>query len=72
MVQVSLVGYAAGGAFLGMGYFDLPYHLMIIFVLIAGFSGVLVKGTSAVNAAEDKVPPHPSSLYGRSNAGQRP
>lgn len=41
MIQVSLVGYAAGGAFLGMGYFDLPYHLMIILVLAAKFTGVL-------------------------------
>ena len=41
MIQVSLVGYAAGGAFLGLGYFDLPYHLMIILVLVAKFSGVL-------------------------------
>jgi probable O-glycosylation ligase (exosortase A-associated) len=43
MIQVSLIGYAAGGAFLGMGYFDLPYHLMIILVLAAKFSGVLGK-----------------------------
>lgn len=43
MIQVSLIGYAAGGAFLGMGYFDLPYHLMIILVLAAKFSGVLEK-----------------------------
>lgn len=41
MIQVSLVGYAAGGAFLGMGYFDLPYHLMVILVLTAKFAGVL-------------------------------
>lgn len=33
MLQVSLVGYAVGGAFLGLAYFDLPYHLMAILVL---------------------------------------
>ncbi len=33
MIQVSLVGYAVGGAFLGLAYFDLPYHLMAILVL---------------------------------------
>jgi probable O-glycosylation ligase (exosortase A-associated) len=43
MIQVSLVGYGAGGAFLGLAYFDLPYHLMIILVLAAKFSGVLDK-----------------------------
>lgn len=43
MVQVSLIGYAAGGAFLGLAYFDLPYHLMAIVVLTAKFTGVLGK-----------------------------
>jgi probable O-glycosylation ligase (exosortase A-associated) len=33
MVQVSLVGFAVGGAFLSMPYFDLPYDLMIMVVL---------------------------------------
>ena len=33
MLQVSLVGYAVGGAFLGLAYFDLPYHLMTMLVL---------------------------------------
>ena len=33
MVQVSLVGYAAGGAFLGLAYFDFYYNLIAIVVL---------------------------------------
>lgn len=33
MAQVSLVAYAVGGAFLGLAYFDLPYHIMAICVL---------------------------------------
>lgn len=33
MAQVSLVGYAAGGAFLSMPYFDLPYNIMVMVVL---------------------------------------
>lgn len=33
MVQVGLVGYAVGGAFLSMPYFDLPYNMMIMVVL---------------------------------------
>ncbi len=28
MLQVSMVGYATGGAFLSLAYFDLPYYLM--------------------------------------------
>ena len=33
MVQVGLVGYAAGGAFLSLPYFDLPYNMMVMVVL---------------------------------------
>lgn len=33
MCQVSLVGYAVGGAFLSLAYFDLPYNVMIIVVV---------------------------------------
>jgi len=33
MVQASLVGYAVGGAFLSLAYFDLPYNLMVLVVL---------------------------------------
>lgn len=32
MLQVSLLGYGAGGAFLGLAYFDLPYHMMALIV----------------------------------------
>jgi len=32
MIQVSLIGYAVGGAFLGLAYFDLYYHLIAIAV----------------------------------------
>ena len=34
MIQVSLIGYATGGAFLGLAYFDLLYHLLVILVLV--------------------------------------
>ena len=33
MVQVSLVGFAVGGSFLSLSYFDLPYNLMVLVVL---------------------------------------
>ncbi len=33
MVQVSLAGFAVGGAFLSLSYFDLPYNLMVMVVL---------------------------------------
>ncbi|MGH8670992.1 MAG: putative O-glycosylation ligase, exosortase A system-associated [Burkholderiales bacterium] len=33
MIQVSMVGYATGGAFLGLAYFDFYYHLVVMIVL---------------------------------------
>ncbi len=33
MIQVSLVGYATGGAFLSLSYFDLPYNMMVLAVM---------------------------------------
>jgi probable O-glycosylation ligase (exosortase A-associated) len=33
MIQVSLVGYFVGGAFLQLAYFDMPYYLLIAVVL---------------------------------------
>lgn len=32
MVKVSMVGYAVGGAFLSLAYFDVPYYVMVIVV----------------------------------------
>jgi probable O-glycosylation ligase (exosortase A-associated) len=34
LVQVSVVGFAVGGVFLGLAYFDLYYHLIAILVLL--------------------------------------
>lgn len=33
MCQVSLAGYAVGGAFLSLSYYDLPYNILVIVVL---------------------------------------
>lgn len=33
MCQVALFGYAVGGAFLSLAYFDLPYNIMVVLVL---------------------------------------
>ena len=71
MIQVSLVGYGAGGVFLGLAYFDLTYHLMIILILAAKFSGVLEKHAPVKNPVKRTVPPHPSSRFDEDGAGQR-
>ena len=56
MVQVSMVGYAVGGAFLSLAYFDLPYNLMIATVVAASIvrkagSGEAVAAGHAVELA---------------------
>jgi len=33
MIQVSLVGYFTGGAFLQLGYYDVPYYLAVVLLL---------------------------------------
>ncbi len=34
MLQVSMLAYAAGGIFLGLAYFDLPYHLIALVIIL--------------------------------------
>ncbi len=40
MCQVSLIGYAVGGAFLSLAYFDLPFNIMVM--LVAGHGCLMV------------------------------
>lgn len=50
MTQVGLVGYAVGGAFLSLAYFDYPYDLMVMVVI----AWRLVKLQTEVKQAEAK------------------
>ncbi|UCV24730.1 putative O-glycosylation ligase, exosortase A system-associated [Ferribacterium limneticum] len=52
MCQVSLIGYAVGGAFLSLAYFDLPYDILVIIVLVKKW---MFAGTSADPAVEKDV-----------------
>jgi len=38
MAKASMVGYAVGGAFLSLAYFDLPYNIMIVVMLAKHFA----------------------------------
>lgn len=40
MVQASLVAYLVGGFTLGIAYWELPYHLVVIAALLKGLSGL--------------------------------
>ena len=51
MVQVSLIGFASAGAFLGLAYFDLYYNLIAVVVLC---KTVLNMQDAAVRAVQGK------------------
>ncbi|MDX2465444.1 MAG: putative O-glycosylation ligase, exosortase A system-associated [Porticoccus sp.] len=46
MLQVSLVAYMTGGIFLSLSYFDLPWHLIAIAMLLPQFLNKLNEGAS--------------------------
>jgi probable O-glycosylation ligase (exosortase A-associated) len=51
MIQVSLVGYFVGGAFLSLAYFDLPYDLMVVVVLLRSLVEARLREPAAERAA---------------------
>jgi probable O-glycosylation ligase (exosortase A-associated) len=57
MIQVSLVGYAVGGAFLNRAYFDLPYDLLVALVL----TRLLVQKELTGLAAKASAPARPQA-----------
>lgn len=63
MVQVSLIGYAVGGAFLSLGYFDLPYYIMAIVSLTqATLNERRRGGVSDAAPPESRAAEHPQSF----------
>lgn len=66
MIQVSLVGYASGGAFLGMAYFDLTYSLIASLVV-----GRVILDKQ-LRIAEEPVTPPLASTAKRYSAFVRP
>jgi len=54
MIQVSLIGYLVGGAFLSLAYFDLPYDLLVLVVV--------AQMVLAEKPLAGKLPEHASSV----------
>lgn len=53
MIQVSFIGYAVGGAFLGLAYFDLPYHFAVI---LAQLLRIVQQSTTPEKINSSKLP----------------
>jgi hypothetical protein len=56
MVQVSIVGFMVGGAFLGLAYFDLFYHLVAILLILSYDVNAKVAAAEASGRSRRCVP----------------
>lgn len=64
MVQVSLIGYMGAGAFLGLQYFDLYYHLIAIVVMTKLAVKAAITQTASPPAAAAVPPPSVPGGFG--------
>ncbi len=62
MTQVSMIGFAVGGAFLGLSYFDLYYHLIAIIVVLRAI--VTEEAQPAAALIEGAAEPKPQATAG--------
>lgn len=53
MMQVSLVGYAVGGAFLGLAYWDLFYHLVALTVMTSVLARRVLESSEMATVPDD-------------------
>ena len=56
MTQAALVGYFVGGAFLSLAYFDVPYDLLVVVVMLRAELESIVR-KPAVPAARPEISP---------------
>lgn len=62
MIQVSLIGFAVGGAFLSLLYFDVPYYLMVAMISLRVLVASEVKSRIAV--AKTNTPRNTTRQFG--------
>jgi uncharacterized membrane protein len=72
MTQVSLVGYAVSGAFLGLAYFDLFYVLVVIVVVLHDTVREVVSEQVSPSAQTPASPQGASRTPAVRLAGQEP
>jgi probable O-glycosylation ligase (exosortase A-associated) len=56
MVQVALVGYAVGGAFLNLAYYDVPYNLLVALVVTRTLLGKQLRSADQARAQSGDRP----------------
>jgi hypothetical protein len=64
MLQVSMIGFATGGAFLSLLYFDVPYYLMAVMVATSGIVDAALKAEAdeaRLRAAQQRAAPRVAS-----------
>ncbi|MDM4764883.1 putative O-glycosylation ligase, exosortase A system-associated [Pelomonas sp. SE-A7] len=64
MAQVSLAGYAVGGAFLSLSYYDLPYNIMVLVVLARRWMARKAWMEEAAEAADPATVGKRKTLFG--------
>jgi len=64
MIQVSLIGYAVGGAFLNLSYYDVPYFLLAALAL----TRVLVEKQIKSPDQSTVLPVEPQTVNGAQGA----
>jgi probable O-glycosylation ligase (exosortase A-associated) len=62
MIQVSLAGFAVGGAFLGLAYFDVPYFMMAVVVRLLWIEETEAKAKTTINVRSNTARTAPSAV----------
>jgi putative inorganic carbon (HCO3(-)) transporter len=64
MIQVSLIGFATGGAFLSLLYYDVPYYLMAAMVCTGALLEKVLAEEAAAAKAQRRSAEQPAALAG--------
>jgi probable O-glycosylation ligase (exosortase A-associated) len=56
MAKVSIIGFAVGGMFLSLAYWDMPFYIMVILLCTERLLGTPVTQTASVRAVADPIP----------------
>jgi probable O-glycosylation ligase (exosortase A-associated) len=63
MLQVSMIGFGVGGAFLSLLYFDVPYYLMAMMVITRGIVEQAIRAEAAGPKLREAAEEPPGRIY---------